>query len=121
MTGSESETNSEKVSFDAVQPILRKHCERCHNEDQPRGDLVLTSLDKVLAGSSSGFVVVAGKVEESPLYLLMAHLDTPKMPPNKPRIPQRELNIIERWITTGLVEESQASAKGSQRVKKCRK
>jgi WD40 repeat protein len=113
MTGSEAETNLEKVSFDAVQPILRKHCERCHNEDQPRGDLVLTSLDKVLAGSSSGFVVVAGKVEESPLYLLTAHLDTPKMPPNKPRIPQRELNIIEKWITTGLVEESQASSKGS--------
>lgn len=113
MTGSDSEANSERVSFDAVQPILRKHCERCHNEDQPRGDLLLTSLDKVLAGSSSGFVVVAGKVEESPLYLLTAHLDTPKMPPNKPRIPQRELNIIERWITTGLVEESQASSKGA--------
>ncbi len=113
MTGAESESSPEKVSFDSVQPILRKHCERCHNEDQPRGDLVLTSLDKVLAGSSSGFVVVAGKVEESPLYLLTAHLDTPKMPPNKPRIPQRELNIIERWITTGLVEESQASGKGS--------
>jgi len=108
MTASEVDANLEKVSFDAVQPILRKHCERCHNEDQPRGDLVLTSLDKVLAGSSSGNVVVAGKLEESPLYLLSAHVDTPKMPPNKPRIPQRELNVLERWILTGLAEETQA-------------
>ena len=111
MTGGQTEANSDKVSFDAVQPILRKHCVRCHNEDQPRGDLVLTSLDKVLAGSSSGFVVVAGKLEESPLYLLTAHMETPKMPPNKPRIPQRELNVIERWIMTGLIEETQGSEK----------
>lgn len=113
MSGDESDANLEKVSFDSVKPIFRKHCERCHNEDQPRGDLVLTSLDKILAGSSSGHVVVAGKVEESPLYLLTAHLDTPKMPPNKPRIPQRELNLIERWIQTGLVEEAQSSSKAA--------
>lgn len=106
MSGAESDSNSEKVSFDAVQPILRKHCVRCHNEDQPRGDLVLSSLDKVLAGSSSGLVVVAGKLDESPLYTLTAHLDTPKMPPNKPQIPQRELNVIERWIVSGLADET---------------
>ena len=111
MTESATESNSERVTFDAVKPILRKHCERCHNEDQPRGDLVLTSLDKVLAGSSSGFVVVAGKLEDSPLYLLTAHMETPKMPPNKPRIPQRELNVIERWIMTGLFDESSGSDK----------
>jgi len=105
MSNSDSDSALEKVSFDAVQPILRKHCVRCHNEDQPRGDLVLSSLDKVLAGSSSGAVVVAGKLEESPLYTLTAHLDTPKMPPNKPQIPQREINVIERWIIGGLVEE----------------
>lgn len=113
MTASPPEANSEKVSFDAVQPVLRKHCVRCHNEDQPRGDLVLTSLDKVLAGSSSGNVVAAGKLEDSPLYLLTAHMESPKMPPNKPRIPQRELNIIERWIMTGLIEEMQGSAKST--------
>jgi len=113
MSGIESDANPGMVTFDSVKPIFRKHCERCHNEDQPRGDLVLTSLDKVLAGSSSGHVVVAGKVEESPLYLLTAHLDTPKMPPNKPRITQRELNLIERWIQTGLVEEAQSSSKST--------
>ena len=105
-TMSSADSVAEKVSFDAVQPILRKHCVRCHNEDQPRGDLVLSSLDKVLAGSSSGPVVVAGKLEESPLYTLTAHLETPKMPPNKPQIPQRELNIIERWIVSGLADET---------------
>ena len=115
MAESTSESgDTERVTFDAVQAVFRKHCASCHNEDQPRGDLVLTSLDKLLAGSSSGFVVVPGKVGESPLYTLTAHLDNPKMPPNKPRIPQRELNLIERWINTGLVDEAKQSGKEVQ-------
>jgi len=93
------------VSYEAVQPVLRKHCVGCHNDEQPRGDLSLASLDKIAAGSGSGAVVVPGKLEESPLYLVTAHLDNPKMPPNKPRIPQRELQLIANWIQTGLVTE----------------
>lgn len=109
----ESKTDSndlERVGYETVQGVLRKHCASCHNEDQPRGDLVLTSLDKLLAGSSSGFVVVPGKIQESPLYTLTAHLDNPKMPPNKPRISQRELNLLERWINTGLIDEMKRSS-----------
>ena len=93
------------VSYEAVQPVLRKHCVGCHNDEQPRGDLSLASLDKIAAGSGSGAVVVPGKLDESPLYLVTAHLDNPKMPPNKPRIPQRELQLIANWIQTGLVAE----------------
>lgn len=110
MASQSDEPNANQlVSYDAVQVVIRKHCASCHNEDQPRGDLVLTSLDKVMAGSSSGPVVVPGSVAESPLYTLAAHLDSPKMPPNKPRISQRELNLIERWINTGLKEEVNSS------------
>ena len=106
---SDEPSANQVVSYDAVQVVIRKHCASCHNEDQPRGDLVLTSFDKVMAGSSSGPVVVPGSVAESPLYTLAAHLDSPKMPPNKPRISLRELNLIERWINTGLKEEVNSS------------
>ena len=106
---SDEPSANQVVSYDAVQVVIRKHCASCHNEDQPRGDLVLTSFDKVMAGSSSGPVVVPGSVAESPLYMLAAHLDSPKMPPNKPRISLRELNLIERWINTGLKEEVNSS------------
>ena len=50
-------------------------------------------------------MVVPGAPEESLLYLVTAHLENPKMPPNKPKIPARELAIIEKWITTGLPKE----------------
>lgn len=102
--GPETSDQSLAVGYDSVQEILRQHCTSCHNEDQPRADLVLTSLDKILAGSVSGPVVVPGDPQASPLYLLAAHLESPKMPPNKPRLSQRELTKISKWISTGSLQ-----------------
>jgi WD40 repeat protein len=107
--GAETSDQSLDVGYDSVQEILRQHCTSCHNEDQPRADLVLTSLDKILAGSASGPVVVPGDPQASPLYLLAAHLESPKMPPNKPRLSQRELTKLSKWISTGLSAEAKAS------------
>lgn len=88
-----------------VRPILRKHCVACHNEERPRGDLDLTSFQGVMNGGVSGKAVVSGKPEASLLYALVAHLDDPKMPPNKPKIPQREIDTLARWIEGGLMEK----------------
>lgn len=51
-------------------------------------------------------MVVAKKPDDSPLYTLTAHLEDPKMPPNKPKIPQRELDIIRKWVEVGLLEKA---------------
>ncbi len=40
------------------------------------------------------------------------------MPPNKPQIPQRELNLIERWIMSGLADEMKAGASNPQESSK---
>ena len=104
--GAETAEKSSVVGYDSVQEIFRQHCTSCHNEDQPRADLVLTSLDKIIAGSASGPVVVPGDPQASPIYLLAAHLESPKMPPNKPRLSQRELTKISKWIATGLSDEA---------------
>ncbi|MCU0708953.1 MAG: hypothetical protein MUF23_11730 [Pirellula sp.] len=98
---SASSEESMNVTFEAVMPVFRQHCVSCHNDNQPRGGLSMTSLDKVMAGSASGPVIVPGKPEESLIYLLTAHVESPKMPPNKPRIPQRELKLLEYWIRAG--------------------
>jgi hypothetical protein len=93
-----------------VKPILRKHCLACHNAERPRGDLDLSSFSGVMTGGISGPAVVAGKSTASLLYTLTAHLDDPKMPPNKPKIPQREIDTIARWIDGGLPEKASAPA-----------
>jgi hypothetical protein len=93
------------VTFDReVKPILRKRCGNCHNAERPRGELDLSTMAGVNAGGAGGKVVAAGRPEESPLYALAAHLETPTMPPNAPKIPQRELDLIRRWVEGGLVE-----------------
>jgi hypothetical protein len=105
------------VSFDDVKPIFKKHCANCHNAERPRGDLDLSTHATTLAGGISGKVVAEGKPEGSMLYTLTAHLEDPKMPPNKPKIPQRELDTIKKWIEGGLKEKGDATATGATTAK----
>ncbi len=99
----ESET---VVGYDQVREVIRKRCATCHNPDEMRGDLDLSTLTALRAGATSGPVAVAGKPNQSMLYKSAAHLDDPVMPPNSPKIPGRELDLIRRWIEGGLAEKS---------------
>src|SRR5262245_14821567 len=101
------------VTYDQVRTVFRKHCVACHNPERPRGDLNLSTLEGIQAGSASGTAVVARKPEESPIYLSAAHLEDPKMPPNSPKIPQRELDLIRRWIEGGLAERGASGPQSS--------
>ncbi len=100
-----ADESPQSVGYDQVREILRKRCVTCHNPDEMRGDLDLKNMQAIQAGSSSGPVVVAGKSNLSLLYTSAAHLADPKMPPNSPKIPARELDLLRRWIDGGLVEK----------------
>ena len=93
------------IRFDRVQPVFKRHCTGCHGIERERGDLNLSSIEGVRAGSSSGPVALSGKPDESLLYTLTSHLETPRMPPGKPKIPQRELDLIRDWITDGMLDQ----------------
>ncbi len=92
---------AEAVSYEQVRAVFKKHCLACHNDDRGRGGLDLSTLEGIKVGGASGAVVVSGKPDESLLFTLAAQLETPKMPPNKPKIPQRELDLIRHWIEGG--------------------
>lgn len=94
--------SSPMVTYEQVRVVLRKHCVSCHNQDELRGGLDLASQASIQAGSDSGPVVSPGRPEESLLYLASAHQTDPKMPPNKPKIAQRELDLLRRWISGGM-------------------
>lgn len=116
--GQSSDNSTAVVTYDQVQPVLKKHCISCHGIERERGDLDLSSTDGIKAGSSSGPVVVPGKPEESLLYSLSAHLESPRMPPGKAKIPQRELDLIRNWIDGGLREKpAKASVAAKTAVK----
>ena len=103
----------EVVGFDQVRSVLRKRCVTCHNSEELRGDLDLSSLNALLVGSSSGDVVVSGDSKKSVLYTTTAHLEEPTMPPNSPKIPKRELDILRAWIEGGLAESSATQAESN--------
>jgi mono/diheme cytochrome c family protein len=107
MAAGKAEAGAEEVvGYDQVREVLRKRCVTCHNLDELRGDLNLADLPAIRAGSASGPVVVAGKPNQSSLYKCTAHLEDPVMPPNSPRIPPRELDLLRRWIEGGLAEKT---------------
>ena len=89
---------------DDVLPIFRKHCLSCHNADQNKAGLDLTSSQAALVGSSGGKVVLAGRPDSSPLYLAITHHENSvAMPPNKPKLPDEQLKTIREWIAGGLI------------------
>lgn len=94
-----------EVTWDQVRAIFQKRCFACHRGEQARGALDLSSVAAIRAGGSSGAAVISGKPEESLIYLLPAHLETPRMPPSGNKMPQRELDVIHGWISGGLSEK----------------
>jgi len=94
-----------EVTWDEVRGVFQKRCFACHRGEQARGGLDLSTVASIQAGSTSGAAVVSGKPEQSLIYTLPAHLEDPKMPPNGAKLPQRELELISRWIQGGMSEK----------------
>ncbi|MCS7168011.1 MAG: c-type cytochrome domain-containing protein [Gemmatales bacterium] len=92
------------VSFlDEVAPILKENCIACHDAKLRKGRLDMTTFDGLLTGGDRGPSVVAGKPEESPLYLLITGQKEPVMPPRETggSLTKEQIGIIERWIREG--------------------
>jgi len=97
-------TEATSVYAAAIAPILDEKCAACHNERKSKGELVMTSLEKLLAGGENGPVWVAGNAEESHL---IQRVNLPReheehMPPEgKPQLEAQEIELLHEWIQTG--------------------
>ena len=97
----------DKITFDEhVRPIFREHCLTCHNPNDKKSDLALDTYGGTMAGGSGGDIVVAGDLESSRLWELVAHVAQPFMPPNQDKLPDAKLNLIKQWIEQGMPENS---------------
>ncbi|WP_231603038.1 c-type cytochrome domain-containing protein [Neorhodopirellula pilleata] len=102
-----------KITYeDHVKPIFREHCLTCHNQGDKRGGLALDSYGVLMEGGGSGEVVYDdGDADASRLWQLVNHDDTPVMPPNQPKIPAKQLEVLRAWIEGGILENSGSKAK----------
>src|SRR5262249_30731268 len=46
----------------------------------------------------------------SKLWKAITHAEDPTMPPNKPKLPDKELEVFKKWIAGGLLETSGSKA-----------
>src|SRR5438105_10985539 len=101
----------EKITYqDRVLPLIENNCGKCHNPDKKKADLDLTTYAGVMKGSGSGQVVVSGNPDGSKLWRAITQVEEPTMPPNKPKIPDKELDVFRKWIMGGLLETSGSKA-----------
>lgn len=106
-----------KITYDEhIQPIFREACFTCHNQNEAKSDLALDSYARTMAGGAGGECIIAGDVESSRLYALVAHLENPKMPPNQDKMAQAKLDLIKQWILGGALENSGSKAKIKPKV-----
>jgi hypothetical protein len=96
-----------KVTYDEhVLPLLREKCLSCHNQDKKSGGLILNNYTKVMEGSSSGAIIKPGDAEGSVLFRVVSHKDEPFMPPKSPPLPKESLDLLEKWIAGGALENA---------------
>jgi WD40 repeat protein len=101
----------EKITYqDHVLPLIENNCAKCHNADKKKGDLDLTTYNGLLKGGGSGQVVTSGNADSSKLVKAITHAEEPTMPPNKPRLPDKEIDVFKKWIAGGLLETSGSKA-----------
>ncbi len=96
-----------------VRPILVRRCQECHSAkaEDLEGDLRLDSRAGWEEGGYQGPAIIPGKPEES-LIMRAVRYDDPdlQMPPQS-KMPQREIEILRKWIAEGAPDprtESQA-------------
>ena len=100
------------VTFeDDVLPIFRAKCLSCHNADKKKGDLDLSNYGVAMLGGGSGEVVEAGESDASYLYSLITHESEPFMPPEQPKLPDKMIETIRKWIDGGILESKSSKAK----------
>lgn len=103
---------TEKISYEEhVRPILRQHCFSCHNQNEKKGGLALDSYASTMEGGAGGEVVFDGDGSASRIWQLMAHEDTPIMPPGQDKLPGELIDTVKAWIDGGLLENAGSKAK----------
>jgi cytochrome c len=97
---SESEVYTAKVKA-----IFDANCARCHSGVNHRGGLNIDTREALLKGGHTAPAIVPGDPARSLLVTLIRHegpADDPKnMPPNKDKLSDSDIQVVEMWIKTG--------------------
>jgi len=99
------------VSYDSIHvfnqvisPILDSKCVKCHNTGKSKGNLMLSSIDKILLGGEKGQIIKSNSSVDSRLYtyLNLPIDDEMHMPSDgNSQLNDNEKELIKLWIDEG--------------------
>ncbi|MCX6205858.1 MAG: hypothetical protein NTZ19_06370, partial [Bacteroidetes bacterium] len=111
----QEEAIPDQVSYNYdVRPILSDKCFNCHGPDARKREAGLrldlaSEAFKALQDHPTKHSLVAGNPQQSELFIRVSSKDTsilmPKPSSRLPRLTERELAIIKKWILQGAVYE----------------
>ena len=108
----------DKVTYaDQVRPVLENKCFSCHNPDKKKGDLDLTSYAATMAGGGGGSIVDPGNPSGSKLVNCVTKKEEPYMPPEGSPLAAKDIEILQKWITGGVLDTASSIAKKSTKPK----
>lgn len=97
---------------DDIFPIIEARCLKCHRDDKQEGGLRLTTFANAMSGGSSGEVLLAsGNPDGSRLFQMVLQEIDPIMPPRGKPLEDDQLDIIQKWIESGMRERSDSKVK----------
>jgi len=99
---------SAPINFkDHVRPIFRRHCLKCHGDDEQQAGVNLQLYPALIQGGSSGRIVIPGRAGRSILMRAVTNANAEaRMPPNSPPLPEETVAVIRQWINQGLRESA---------------
>jgi mono/diheme cytochrome c family protein/uncharacterized membrane protein len=88
----------------AIFPILEAKCVACHNDDKTKGQLNMSTIQKILKGGKNGVIWKVGDALNSHIIqrasLPLEHKE--HMPPKgKPQLTTDEIALLSAWINEG--------------------
>jgi len=101
----------DKVTYDDhIAPIFKQRCGTCHNPTTKKADLDVTNYLTLMQGGASGASIAPGDADGSYLYTLVTHQAEPFMPQKADKLPDAEIDLIKRWISSGALENAGSKA-----------
>lgn len=89
------------VDWAAVEPLLQDRCSSCHEPNDKKGGLDVTTFAAMRAGGGSGKTITPGEPEQSRLYLMVTMQERPFMPKGEDPLPAEQQQLLRTWIEQG--------------------
>lgn len=99
-----------------VRPLLAENCHACHGAKKQRGGLRLDSRAALLHGGDSGPAVVPGHPEKSLLIRAVRHTDPNLRMPEKGKLPDRAIAVLEEWVRRGVAYPGSATPTAGPKI-----